>query len=103
MGIERDSKMPEAVQKLSADYLSLNHYTYDIYFNVGLFVYIFYAFFSIAWQKKSRYLIAYIPILGVWGTLLIATPVFADFRYAYALYVSLPFLVALSKQKSNKE
>ena len=103
MGIERDSKMPEVVQKLSANYLSLSHYIYNIYFNVGFFVYIFFAFFSIAWQKKSRYLISYIPILGVWGTLLIATPVFADFRYAYALYVSLPFLVALSLQENNKE
>ena len=103
MGIERDSKMPEVVQKISADYLSLSHYIYDKYFNVGLYVYIFFAFFSIVWQKKNRYLIAYIPILGVWGTLLIATPVFADFRYAYALYVSLPFLVALSMQENNKE
>ena len=37
-----------------------------------------------------------IPVLAVIATLLIATPVYAEFRYAYSLFCVLPFLLAVS-------
>ena len=37
-----------------------------------------------------------IPVLAVIATLLIATPVYAEFRYAYSLFCVLPFLLAVT-------
>ena len=37
-----------------------------------------------------------VPVLMVIGTLLVATPVFSEFRYAYAVFTVLPMYVAIS-------
>ncbi len=37
-----------------------------------------------------------VPVLAVIATLLIATPVYAEFRYAYSLFCVLPFLLAVT-------
>jgi len=46
---------------------------------------------SISQKRKNGFFI--IPILAIILTLLVATPVAAEFRYAYASYTCLPFLV----------
>lgn len=45
-----------------------------------------------------------LPILFVIATLMIATPVFSSFRYAYAVFTTLPFIAGVSLYyiKSNK-
>nr|MCR5111667.1 hypothetical protein [Ruminococcus sp.] len=35
-------------------------------------------------------LLVYLPVFGVYITLLIATPVYSEFRYIYSLFTSLP-------------
>ena len=37
----------------------------------------------------------YIPVVGVWLTLLIATPVYSEFRYIYCLFTALPLFCAV--------
>lgn len=46
-------------------------------------------------NERSRFLLCLLP-LSVVGTLLMATPVFAEFRYAYCVFTCLPFCVALA-------
>lgn len=82
-------------------YLDAYKKHFDEYLSVGLFIYLFFACLMCAVQKKSNYLIAYLPALGIWGTLLIATPVFADLRYAYAIYLAVPFLTCLTAVDST--
>ena len=43
-------------------------------------------------KKRRSLLMCYLPVLGVWLTLLIATPVFAEFRYAYSIFMTVPLL-----------
>ena len=68
-------------------------------------------------QRKYRSLFYYVPFFALWLTLMVATPVFAEFRYVYSaftclpLFLVLPFLnneaktnrkAVLSKKKNNK-
>ena len=46
--------------------------------------------------KKNRELCCVYSILfGIWITLLLATPVYAEFRYYYSVVASLPLIVFL--------
>jgi hypothetical protein len=44
-------------------------------------------------RKRRRLLLVALPLLILWGTLMIATPVANEFRYVYGLYLSLPVLI----------
>jgi len=46
-------------------------------------------------NRGWRYVLCYIPIIGVWLTLLIATPVYAEFRYLYSFFVCLPITLLI--------
>ena len=48
----------------------------------------------------------YVPLLGLFGTLLIAAPIVSDYRYIFALYLVLPFLpqiFALCRKRTSTE
>ena len=96
MGIDRASQLPEGMVQGIRGYLDAYKKHFDEYLSVGLFIYLFFVCLMCGIHKKSAHLIAYLPALGIWGTLLIATPVFADLRYAYAIYLSVPFLTCLT-------
>lgn len=103
MGIDRDSKVPAYVEQSVRAYLANYKKHFDQYLSTGLYVYMFFLSLIVALKKRSQYLLAYLPALGIWGTLLIATPVFADLRYAYAIYLSIPFLICITLFSSQKE
>lgn len=46
-------------------------------------------------RKQKSYLLIFVPVIGVLFTLMIATPVFAEFRYAYSFFTTLPLLFTL--------
>ncbi len=59
-------------------------------------------------KKRKSELLLYIPIFAILGTLMIATPVFAEFRYAYSMFTTMPVLCVIPfamklKSKSNDE
>lgn len=96
MGIYRASQLPDGIVEAIRGYLKAYKAHFDKYLSTGLYVYIYFISLFLALRQKSRYLIAYLPALGIWGTLLIATPVWADLRYAYAIYLAAPFLVCVT-------
>ncbi len=53
-------------------------------------------------KKRKSDLLIFVPVVGVLFTLVIATPVFAEFRYAYSLFTTLPLLLALPFFKEEK-
>lgn len=95
-GIDRERKLPDTVCDGIANYLTGYKAHFDKYLSTGLYIYIFLLSLFIALRKKSKHLICYLPALGIWGTILIATPVWADLRYAYAIVISVPFLIAMT-------
>lgn len=46
-------------------------------------------------KKGKKILYIYVPVLGIWLTLLIAAPVFAEFRYTYSALLCLPVFIGL--------
>ena len=59
---------------------------------VWLYIFVFGA--AMRRQKKTIMLV-FIPLLGVYLTLLIATPVYSEFRYIYSLFTTLPLFCAI--------
>ena len=50
-------------------------------------------------QKQK--ILVFFPVLAIVASLMIATPVFAEFRYAYAVVVTVPFFIAIGCSKST--
>lgn len=74
--------------------------------SIGLAVWLLFIIFYLSIISKNHVLtFLTIPFIMTWGTLLIATPVFAEFRYIYFLFTCLPFLIAITliKKESSHE
>lgn len=69
---------------------------YGLLWSIGAFTWA--ALFLTAFQflyGDRRYLILYLPFVGTVLTLLLATPVASDIRYAYPLFLGMPFLLSV--------
>lgn len=94
-GVERRSKMSEKTAEDFRTYRDLYgscHYL-GLFWSIGLMVWLMIFMLGAAFNnRKKSLMLCYLPVLGVWATLLIATPVYAEFRYAYSLFVTVPLL-----------
>ncbi len=66
----------------------------QLFLCIGFYVWadMFLCFASIARKDKTGIFMA-IPVLAIIVSLLISTPVYAEFRYAYSVFCSLPFVI----------
>ena len=64
--------------------------------SIGLHVWALLAVVAVNVVNKKKEFLLTVPIVAVILTLLIATPVFAEFRYAYAVFTTLPFVGVVS-------
>lgn len=46
-------------------------------------------------SSRSKYIVCYSPFIGLWITMMIATPVFCELRYVYGIFTCLPILLLL--------
>jgi hypothetical protein len=70
---------------------------------IGLFVWLDVIMLFIGILRKDKYSIfATIPLLAVVLSLLIATPVFSEFRYAYSVFCALPVVIAITLCPSER-
>ena len=71
---------------------------------IGLFVWIDIVILMIALLKKDK-LGAFVamPILVIVASLLVATPVFSEFRYIYAAFCSLPMVAVIALRPEEGE
>ena len=46
-------------------------------------------------RKGLKYIYAFVPVLGIWLTMLLASPVYGEFRYIFGAYTCLPLFVIL--------
>ena len=76
----------------------------QIFLSIGLYVWGIVIISYRALVKKDKVLLfTTIPFIAVILTLLVATPVFAEFRYAYAIFCGFPFVLAITFVKAKKE
>ena len=51
------------------------------------------SYIAVKRYKSKKVLYVYVPILGIWLTMMVATPVFAEFRYIFSAFTCLPILL----------
>lgn len=77
---------------------------YAVLYSAGSALWLFLFFGALVINKgKIRELLAFLPVAALTLTILIATPLVADIRYAYELIVTLPFLAVIALKGYNKK
>lgn len=65
--------------------------------SIGFWVWILFIAFGLCLIKKEyKAASLFLPVLICWGTILLATPAYAEFRYAYSIFTTLPVLLVSS-------
>ena len=97
--IYKDRHLPDSIGRIFADvgFYSPNLPIVGSFFSIGLAAWVLLSMFSLCIvNRKYALTVIYIPVIAVLATLLIATPVYAEFRYAYSLFTTLPLLCVIS-------
>lgn len=73
-----------------------DHHVYSLFWSISLTSWAMIILFLYCIKKKQQVWISILPAVLVLGTLMLATPVSQEFRYAYGLFLTLPALIALT-------
>lgn len=93
-GIKMKPKSPKIIQEYVAFMGKRDLPIISLFVSIGLMIWlVFISIYIIVKKKKVNYLYTYIPVLGIWLTLLIASPVYNEVRYIYSLFTTLPLLL----------
>lgn len=69
----------------------------QVFISIGLYVWgILIASYRMIMNKDKKAFFTTIPFMAVILSLLVATPVFSEFRYAYAIFCGFPFIFAMA-------
>lgn len=92
--IKMQPKAPKIIQSYVLMMGNRNLPIISLLVSIGLMIWlVFLSIYIIIKKKKFKYLYTYIPVLGIWITLLIASPVYNEVRYIYSLFTTLPLLL----------
>ncbi len=69
------------------------------FISIGLAVWVMTALGVVLFLRRREETVLFIPLIIAVATLLIATPVFSEFRYVYFMFATLPFLTAVGTHK----
>lgn len=94
-GIEEKNLFPLWVKSFLDNIRACYMRIYNELLSIGLFTDIFILVIMFIIKIRSKKRIAFLPVATIMLTLLVATPVYAEFRYAYPMYICLPFLFML--------
>lgn len=98
LNFKKDMKLPESIGNAMDS--SLQWYksipVYGLIWSIGACTWTCMFFMGFCYLKRRKsFLLVYIPVFAVLFTLFIATPVYAEFRYAYSLFTTVPLLFAI--------
>ena len=101
-GVVRNPKGPKLFEKYVNNIESRNIPIINMTWSTSLSFWILSIFCYICIKKRGiKYLLAYVPVFGIWLTMMVASPVFAEFRYIYSSYTCLPLLMLLPYIRKN--
>lgn len=96
LGAYIEPKAPKVIQNYVKNVESAELPILGMQWSIGLcFWGILLSAFVCKFKKEKQYLLAYIPILGLWLSLIIASPIFGEFRYTFGAFTTLPILALL--------
>lgn len=68
----------------------------NIIWSVALsFILLLISSFVMVYRGNKKYLLCYVPLYGLWLSIVVATPVFCELRYVYGLFTCVPVVMAL--------
>ncbi|SDA65378.1 hypothetical protein SAMN02910368_01814 [Lachnospiraceae bacterium G11] len=107
MPIRNTPLLPEVICKLIKLYVSDWMYkipVLGILKSIGFFVWVLFALAGLCiFKKEYKRFILFLPMIFYWGTLIIATPVYAEFRYIYALFLCMPVYLMIALRVRKEE
>lgn len=75
---------------------------FDVFRSIGFSVWLVGLYFLFFLKRKDyRGIVLTLPVIGTVLTLWIATPVFCEFRYAYAVFTCIPFLLVVALHEGH--
>jgi hypothetical protein len=93
--VKQESKIPDVFSEMLSVYMDSYYDTpyWGLLWSIGTATWVCVFMLGLCYIKRQKpYMIIYIPVLAVLATLMIATPVYAEFRYAYCMYTTVPLL-----------
>ena len=82
-------------------WLYYNNNILQVFTSIGLFVWILFLLLAVSIFSGNRTAtISTVPIFAIILSLLISSPVFSEFRYMYAMFCSLPIIIAITLSRS---
>lgn len=102
LGIYLDSKTNETVNNILIKGEDRNLPLFGMQWSIGLCVW-FISILVVCYIKKNNIygILPFLPCITIWITMLLASPVWGEFRYVYGLFVSLPFLIGIFFTRSK--
>lgn len=67
------------------------------------FIILLISFTITMYLENKKYLLCYVPLFGLWLSMMAATPVFCELRYVYGLFTCMPFLLVMPLIIPSKE
>lgn len=91
-----DPLTPEWYNQLISSVVSRKIPLSNFIWSLGLqFIILLISFTITMYLGNKKYLLCYVPLFGLWLSMMIATPVFCELRYVYGLFTCAPFLIFL--------
>lgn len=103
VGIVRECKLHGEAAHFLPSLLAFYRTHFDKYYSCGLYIYVLlFGFLESLRLKKDKWFVT-APLLGIWLTLLISTPLHSDLRYIFAIHTALPsvMLILMLKKGGN--
>lgn len=92
---ENSTNMPKILCKVIDITASKRLPFANLFWSIGLGFTVTLLSYTLTLYKKDKIGIAYIPFLGLWITMMLASPVYAEFRYVYGLFTGLPIIMLI--------
>ena len=98
IGIYRDPKMPTWIEDLSEELNDARRTLpiYGVIWSIGYVVWFIVLSMLVCTIKNGwQALLLFTPLVGTWLTMLLASPVYAEFRYVYAFFLCVPLYLLI--------
>ncbi len=95
--LKDSSLLPSSVKNVTNELATKNVPVLNFFWSIGLGIWLIFISFTVSIKRKNiKSLYIFVPVFGIWLTMMVATPVFAEFRYIYSAFTCLPLLLLAS-------
>lgn len=96
LGIHNYTFIPKTAKKYAIKNIMNSNPIFGFFNCIGLYFWLIIILAYITMKKiDKKYLYIYTPVFGIWLTMMIAAPVFSEFRYIYSAVICLPLYFGL--------